>query len=102
MLQLKGNSTNVTSATNLSLAVAVRIRATNAGTVTVAAASGTSNHAGQLALVEGEVVTISNKLKMPQEKIKVIIESHSELNQIKIILSKLNKQKENVTSNLIP
>ena len=36
MLQLKGNSTNVTSATNLSLAVAVRIRATNAGTVTVA------------------------------------------------------------------
>ena len=61
MLQLKGNSTNVTSATNLSLAVAVRIRATNAGTVTVSAASGTSNHAGQLALVEGEVVTISKQ-----------------------------------------
>ena len=61
MLQLKGNSTNVTSATNLSLAVAVRIRATNAGTVTVAAASGTSNHAGQLPLVEGEVVTISKQ-----------------------------------------
>ena len=37
MLQLKGNSTNVTSATNLSLAVAVRIRATNAGTVTTTA-----------------------------------------------------------------
>ena len=51
--------------------------------------------------LEKEVVTISNKLKMPQEKIKVIIESHSELNQIKIILSKLNKQKKNVTSSLI-
>ena len=51
--------------------------------------------------LEKEVVTISNKLKMPQEKINAIIKSHSELNQIKIILSKLNKQKENVTSNLI-
>ena len=48
-----------------------------------------------------EVVTIANKLKMPQEKINAIIKSHSELNQIKIILSKLNKQKENVTSSLI-
>ena len=52
--------------------------------------------------LEKEVVTISNKLKMPQEKINAIIKSHSELNQIKIILSKLNKQKENMTSNLIP
>ena len=51
--------------------------------------------------LEKEVVTISNKLKMPQEKINSIINSHSELNQIKIILSKLNKQKENVDSNLI-
>ena len=51
--------------------------------------------------LEKEVVTISNKLKMPQEKINAIIKSHSELNQIKIILSKLNKQKENVTSSLI-
>ena len=51
--------------------------------------------------LEKEVVTISNKLKMPQEKINAIIKSHSELNQIKIILSKLNKQKKNVTSNLI-
>ena len=51
--------------------------------------------------LEKEVVTISNKLKMPQEKINAIIKSHSELNQIKIILSKLNKQKENVDSNLI-
>ena len=42
--------------------------------------------------LEKEVVTISNKLKMPQEKINAIIKSHSELNQIKIILSKLNKQ----------
>ena len=52
--------------------------------------------------LEKEVVTISNKLKMPQEKINAIIKSHSELNQIKIILSKLNKQKENLTSSLIP
>jgi len=52
--------------------------------------------------LEKEVVTISNKLKMPQEKINAIIKSHSELNQIKIILSKLNKQKENVASSLIP
>ena len=51
--------------------------------------------------LEKEVVTISNKLKMPQEKINAIIKSHSELNQINIILSKLNKQKNNVTSSLI-
>ena len=51
--------------------------------------------------LEKEVITISNKLKMPQEKINAIIKSHSELNQIKIILSKLNKQKKNVTSSLI-
>ena len=51
--------------------------------------------------LEKEVVTISNKLKMPQEKINAIIKSHAELNQIKIILSKLNKQKKNVTSSLI-
>ena len=51
--------------------------------------------------LEKEVVTISNKLKMPQSKINAIIKSHSELNQIKIILSKLNKQKKNVTSSLI-
>ena len=51
--------------------------------------------------LEKEVVTISNKLKMPQQKINSIIHSHSELNQIKIILSKLNKQKENAASSLI-
>ena len=51
--------------------------------------------------LEKEVITISNKLKMPQKKIKSIIKSHSELNQIKIILSKLNKQKENLASSLI-
>ena len=51
--------------------------------------------------LEKEVVTISNKLKMPQKKINSIINSHVELNQIKTILSKLNKQKENITSNLI-
>ena len=51
--------------------------------------------------LEKEVVTISNKLKMPKEKINAIIKSHSELNQIKIILSKLNKQKKNVASSSI-
>ena len=51
--------------------------------------------------LEKEVVTISNKLKMPKKKINAIINSHSELNQIKIILSKLNKQKNNMTSSLI-
>ena len=51
--------------------------------------------------LEKEVVTISNKLKMPKKKINAIINSHSELNQIEIILSKLNKQKKNVTSSLI-
>ncbi len=51
--------------------------------------------------LEKEVVTISNKLKMPQKKINLIIQSHSELNQIKIILSKLVKQRENVASNII-
>ena len=51
--------------------------------------------------LEKEVVTISNKLKMPQKKINSIINSHSELNQIKIILSKLNKQKKHKTSSLI-
>ena len=50
--------------------------------------------------LEKEVVTISNNLKMPQKRINSIINSHSELNQIKIILSKLNKQKENLTSSL--
>ena len=51
--------------------------------------------------LEKEVVTISNKLKMPQKKINSIINSHSELNQIKIILSKLNKQKKKLASSLI-
>ena len=44
--------------------------------------------------LEKEVVIISNKLKMPQKKIDTIIKSHSELNQIKIILSKLNNEKK--------
>ena len=51
--------------------------------------------------LEKEVITISNKLKMPQKKINAMINSHSELNQIKIILSKLNKQKEDIASSLI-
>tara|TARA_B100000945_G_C20081071_1_gene456841 strand:- start:160 stop:384 length:225 start_codon:yes stop_codon:yes gene_type:complete len=48
--------------------------------------------------LEKEVATISKKLKMPPEKIKSIINSHQELNQIEIILSKLIKQKENIAS----
>ena len=51
--------------------------------------------------LEKEVVSISNKLKMPRKKLNSIINSHSELNQIKLILSKLKKQKKNVTSSLI-
>jgi len=51
--------------------------------------------------LEKEVVTISNKLKMPQKKINSIINSHAELNQIKKILSKLNNQKKNAASSLI-
>ena len=50
--------------------------------------------------LEKEVVTISKKLKMPHTKIKSIINSHQELNEIKKILAKLNKQKENITSSL--
>ena len=50
--------------------------------------------------LEKEVVTISQKLKMPHTKIKSIINSHKELNQIKNILYKLNKQKEIITSKL--
>ena len=37
--------------------------------------------------LEKEVVTISQKLKRPQEKIKSIINFDQELNQIEIILS---------------
>ena len=51
--------------------------------------------------LEKEVITISNKLKMPQRKVDSIINSHEELNKIKIILSKLNKQKDNMASRLI-
>ena len=43
--------------------------------------------------LEKEVVTISKKLKIPQNKIKSIISSHIELNKINTILSKLHKQK---------
>tara|TARA_B100000965_G_scaffold141991_1_gene118206 strand:- start:303 stop:527 length:225 start_codon:yes stop_codon:yes gene_type:complete len=50
--------------------------------------------------LEKEVVTISQKLKMPQEKIKSIINSHQEINQIKEILSNLKKQKDNITSTM--
>ena len=59
MIQLKGDSTDVTTATNLSKASAVRIRATNAGNVTIATVSpNVSNCAGVLALAANEVVII--------------------------------------------
>ena len=47
--------------------------------------------------LEEAVVTTSSKLKMPKKKIESIINSHSELNQIKFILSKLNKQRGKTT-----
>ena len=50
--------------------------------------------------LEKEVLTISKTLKMPHTKIQSILNSHQELNQIKKILSQLNKQKVNTTSNL--
>ena len=50
--------------------------------------------------LEKEVVTISQKLKIPQTQIKSIINSHQELNQIKTILLNLNNQKENINSDL--
>ena len=50
--------------------------------------------------LEKEVLTISQKLKMPPEKIKSIINSHQEINKIKEILIKLNMQKENITFEL--
>ena len=50
--------------------------------------------------LEKEVVTISKKLRMSPKKINSIINSHKELNQIKIILSKLSIQQENMISNI--
>ena len=50
--------------------------------------------------LEKEVETFSQKLKMPDRKIKAIIKSNQELNQIKTILSNLKKQKENITKKL--
>ena len=61
MIHLKGNSDDITSADNIGLASAVRIRATNAGNVTVAAASGTSNYAGVIALAANEVITLAKQ-----------------------------------------
>ncbi len=47
--------------------------------------------------LEKEVATISQKLKMPQEKIESIINSHKEINEIKKILSSLTKQKKTIS-----
>ncbi len=50
--------------------------------------------------LEKEVITISQKLKMSPKKIKSIVNSHKELNQIKKILIQLNSQQEKIFSNL--
>ena len=54
---LKGSATNVTSATILSRATRIRVSATNAGTVTIAAPVGTFNAASA---VDGTAITISS------------------------------------------
>ncbi len=54
---LKGSATNVTSATTLGRATRIRVSATNAGTVTVAAPVGTFNAASNVA---GAAITISS------------------------------------------
>ena len=50
--------------------------------------------------LEKEVEIISQKLKMSPNKIKSIINSHKELNQIKKIISQLNKQQDDIISNM--
>ena len=50
--------------------------------------------------LEKEVATISQKLKMPHEKIKSIVNSHQEINEIKKIILYLNKQKDNIAYKL--
>ena len=50
--------------------------------------------------LEKEVLITSQKLKLSPKKIKSIIHSHKELNQIKKILSKLKNQQETIISNL--
>ena len=54
---LTGSATNVTSATTLNRATRVRVGATNAGTVTIAAATGTFNAQSAVA---GAAITISS------------------------------------------
>ena len=54
---LKGSATNVTSATTLNRATRIRVNATNAGTVTIAAALGTFNAASA---VDDAAITISS------------------------------------------
>ena len=54
---LKGSATNVTSATTLNRATRIRVGATNAGTVTIAAAIGTFNAQSAVA---GAAITISS------------------------------------------
>ena len=50
--------------------------------------------------LEKEVTIISKKLKMPQQKIKSIINSHKEINEVKKILSNLKRQKEHMISKI--
>ena len=50
--------------------------------------------------LEKEVATISQKLKMPHEKIQSIVNCHQEINEIQKIILYLNKQKENIAYKL--
>ena len=50
--------------------------------------------------LEKEILIISQKLKISPNKIKSIIHSHKELNQIKKILLQLRIQQDDLISNL--
>ena len=50
--------------------------------------------------LEKEVATISQNLKMPHKKIKSIVNSHQEINEIQKIILYLNKQKESIAYKL--
>ena len=47
--------------------------------------------------LENEVVSISQKLKMPHDKIKSTIKFHHEINNLKEIISRLKMQRQNIT-----
>ena len=59
MYKLKSGALAVTSAVNLSLANAVYVCADNAGIITIAANSGTSEFAGTIKVAAGQVLTLA-------------------------------------------